>query len=355
MNRTGIVRDQRYLEHKTGVHHIEIPQRLETIYHMLDSNGFQDGFTLIHPRYATLEELEMVHAPAYIERILDTAGEPRRYLDPDTVTSERSFEAAFLAAGGTFTAVEAVMSGAVDNAFALIRPPGHHAERDRPMGFCLFNNVALAAEYSRKRYGLRRILIVDWDVHHPNGVQHAFYEDPEILLFSTHRHPFFPGSGEATETGEGAGRGFTVNVPLTPQRDDIDFGNVYRHLLIPLALEFKPQLILVSAGFDTHADDPIGGMRVTERGFARIAEIILDIARRTCGGKVVAVLEGGYDLSALRRSVKAVLQTLRDGVCPERQQLMEKEDAHYLRMQETIEKIKSVNKPFWKCFQDEHP
>jgi acetoin utilization deacetylase AcuC-like enzyme len=192
-------------------------------------------------------------------------------------------------------------------------------------------------------------------VHHPNGVQHAFYGDPEILLFSTHRHPFFPGSGEARETGEGAGRGFTVNVPLTPQRDDIDFGNVYRHILIPLALEFKPQLILVSAGFDTHADDPIGGMRVTEQGFARIADIILDIARRTCGGKVVAVLEGGYDLSALRRSVKAVLQTLRDGVCPDLHQIMEKEDAHYLRVQEIIEEIKSVNKPFWKCFQDEHP
>jgi acetoin utilization deacetylase AcuC-like enzyme len=321
---------------------------------MLDSNGFQDGYTLIPSRYVTLEELEMVHAPAYIERILDTAGEPRRYLDPDTVTSERSCEAAFLAAGGTLAAVDAVMEGVVDNAFALVRPPGHHAEHDHPMGFCLFNNIALAAAYSRRRYGLERILIVDWDVHHPNGVQHLFYDDPEILLFSTHRHPFFPGSGEAAEIGAAAGRGFTVNVPLPAQRDDADFGNVYRHILAPLALEFQPQLILVSAGFDTHADDPIGGMRVTDRGFSRIADIILEIARATCGGKVAAALEGGYDLAALRRSVKAVLETMRDGACPDRRRIMEKEDAQYTRMREPIEEIKRVQKSFWKCFRDEH-
>ena len=350
MNRTGIVRDQRYLEHKTGVHHIEIPQRLETIYNMLDANGFQDNFTLIPPRYATLEELEMVHTPAYIERILDTAGEPRRYLDPDTVTSERSCEAAFLSAGGVLAAVQQVMSGAVDNAFALIRPPGHHAERDRPMGFCIFNNVALAAEFSRRRYGLRRILIVDWDVHHPNGVQHIFYDDPEVLLFSTHRAPFFPGTGTIEETGSGPGAGFTINVPLPPQRDDADFGNIYRHLLSPVARAFQPQLVLVSAGFDTHCDDPIGGMRVTERGYARICEIILDIARSTCEGKVVAVLEGGYDLAAIRRSVQAVLQTMKDGGIKDSQQNIQNEDLRCSRVQDIIESIKNVQKPFWNCF-----
>lgn len=349
MYRTGIVRDQRYLDHKTGVHHIEIPQRLETIYNMLDTNGFQDAFTLIPPRFASLEELEMVHTPAYIERILDTAGEPRRYLDPDTVTSERSCETAFLAVGGVLSAVQKVMAGEVDNAFALIRPPGHHAERDRPMGFCLFNNIALAAAFARKRFGLNKILIVDWDVHHPNGVQHIFYDDPEVLLFSTHRYPFFPGTGDVHEIGIGNGTGFTVNVPVPAQRDDTDFSNLYRHLLTPIALEFQPQLILVSAGFDTHCDDPIGGMRVTERGYARICEIILAIARQTCGGKLVAVLEGGYDLAALRRSVKTVLQTLRDGTSENTQQWLEKEDNQYNRILDIINLVKKVHKPFWKC------
>jgi acetoin utilization deacetylase AcuC-like enzyme len=350
LQRTGIVRDPRYLEHKTGVHHIEIPQRLETIYNMLDSDGLQDELILIPPRFASLEELEMVHTPAYIERILDTAGEPRRYLDPDTVTSERSCEVAFLAAGGMLAAVQKVMAGEVDNAFALVRPPGHHAERDRPLGFCLFNNVAIAAEYARKRFGLNKILIIDWDVHHPNGVQHMFYHDPEVLLFSTHRSPFFPGSGEATEVGEGSGRGFTVNVPLPAQRDDYDYGNVYRHLLAPIALAFKPQIVLVSAGFDTHQDDPIGGMRVTERGYARITDIILDIARQTCEGRVVTVLEGGYDLAALRRSVKSVLQTMRTGHMEDNQRWIESEDAACSRMQELIDMIKEIQKPYWNCF-----
>ena len=348
--RTGIVRDPRYLEHKTGVHHIEIPQRLETIYTMLDSDGLQDDLILIPPRFASLEELEMVHTPAYIERILDTAGEPRRYLDPDTVTSERSCEAAFLAAGGMLAAVQKVMAGEVDNAFALVRPPGHHAERDHPMGFCLFNNVAIAAEYVRKRFGLHKILIIDWDVHHPNGVQHIFYDDPEVLLFSTHRSPFFPGTGEATEVGAGSGKGFTVNVPLPSQRDDYDYGNVYRHLLTPIALAFKPQIILVSAGFDTHQEDPIGGMRLTERGYARITDIIHAIARQTCDGRVVTVLEGGYDLAALRRSVKSVLQTMRTGHMEDNQRWIESEDAACSRMQELIDMIKEIQKPYWNCF-----
>lgn len=350
MQRTGIVRDPRYLEHKTGIHHIEIPQRLEAIYNMLDTDGFQDRFILIPPRFASLEELEMVHTPAYIERILDTAGEPRRYLDPDTVTSEHSCEAAFLAAGGVLAAVQEVMAGEVDNAFALIRPPGHHAERDRQMGFCLFNNVAIAAEYVRKRFGLNRILIVDWDVHHPNGVQHIFYNDPDVLLFSTHRAPFFPGSGDATEIGEGSGKGFTVNVPLPAQRDDYDYGNIYRHLLVPLALRFNPQIILVSAGFDTHHDDPIGGMNLTERGFARITDIILDVAWQTCAGKIVVALEGGYDLAALRHSVKAVLLTMQAGHMAHREHWIGCEDAAFARVAELIETIKKIQQPFWDCF-----
>jgi len=310
MRRTGIVRDDRYLEHKTGIHHVEVPQRLETVYNMLDSNGLVQKLTIIPPRMATLEQIEMVHAPGYIEKILNTAGEPLRYLDPDTVTSERTCEAAFLAAGGVLEAVRLVVAGELDNAFALVRPPGHHAERSRQMGFCIFNNAALAAEYARRQFGLQRILIVDWDVHHPNGTQHIFEQTPEVLLFSTHRFPFFPGTGSHDEIGLGSGAGFTINVPLSARKGDRDFAAIYRRLLVPVALEYQPQLIIVSAGFDCHRDDPIGGMAVTEHGFAGLAGQVCALAEQCCAGHAVFVLEGGYDLGAMRTSVRSVLQAM---------------------------------------------
>jgi len=353
VRRTGIVRDNRYLEHKTGVHHIEVPRRLETIYRMLDDNGLQSRLIPVAPRFASLEEIETVHSPEYIEKILDTAGEPLRYLDPDTVTSELSCEAAFLAAGGVLEAVKGVMTGGLDTAFAFVRPPGHHAEKTRQLGFCIFNNVALAAAYARKQFGLSRILIVDWDVHHPNGTQHIFESTPEVLLFSTHRFPFFPGTGDMNETGFGDGTGFTINVPLPPQRDDGDFCLMYEKLLAPVALEYRPQLMLVSAGFDTHYDDPIGGMRVTEQGYRHLTRMLLGLADKTCGGKAVFVLEGGYDLGALRRSTKAVLEIMAAG-----DQRDPGQEGEGWRTQETspvpdiIEEVKKLHEPLWKSLKD---
>ncbi len=353
MRKTGIVRDVRYINHRTGVHHLEVPQRVETIYNMLDrEKDLKQRLTLIPPRFATLEELEMIHAPQYIEKILDTAGEPLHYLDPDTVTSEKTWETAFLAAGGTLEAVKEVVSGELDNAFALIRPPGHHAERNRQMGFCIFNNVALAAEYARRQFGLNRILIVDWDLHHPNGTQHVFEKTKEVLLFSSHRYPFFPGTGALDEIGKDEGRGFTINVPLTPQKNDSDFYEIYKTILKPVALEFKPQLILVSAGFDTHYEDPIGGMMATEYGYAFLSDMILEIAAETCDGKVVFVLEGGYDLGAMRKSAKAVLQTISNEIPKDLKIRVKKRTKDDGSVAQTIQQVISVIKPYWNCFNN---
>jgi acetoin utilization deacetylase AcuC-like enzyme len=220
------------------------------------------------------------------------------------------------------------------------------------MGFCLFNNVALAAEYARRKLGLERVLIVDWDVHHPNGTQHIFEQSSRVLLFSSHRYPFFPGTGDMLEVGLGNGRGFTVNVPMPAQRDDSDLVLVYRRLLEPLAHEFQPQLILVSAGFDAHADDPIGGMRVTDRGFAALAQIVLGLADDLCGGKSVFMLEGGYDLGALRRSTRAVLETMLDGAPENLVRSIERGVRPASPVPDIIESVIEVQGQYWRCFSN---
>jgi len=314
MRRIGLVRDERMLAHQTGLHHIETPRRLDAINAMFDASGLAASCEAVPARFATIDELCLVHTAGHIEKIIDTAGEKLRYLDPDTVTSEHSCAAAFLAAGGCIEAVDAVMSGRCNAVFASVRPPGHHAERNRQMGFCLFNNVAVAAEYARCRYGLRRVLIVDWDVHHPNGTQHMFEDTSAVLLFSVHRYPFFPGTGARTELGTGAGEGCTVNVPLPARATDVDYELAFTAILEPIAREYVPDFILVSAGFDAHRDDPIGGMLVSADGFAVMTDAVMRIADACCGGRSVFVLEGGYDLGALRQSIRAVLETIGTGL-----------------------------------------
>lgn len=350
--KTGVVKDNRYLDHKTGVHHVEIPQRLAAVYGMLDRSGLSDRLHVISPRLASLEEINRVHDLDYIERIIDTSGEPYRYLDPDTVTSENTCITAFLAAGGVIEAVRAVMSDEVNNSFAFIRPPGHHAERNRQMGFCIFNNIAVAVEYARKQFGLRRILIVDWDVHHPNGTQHIFEHSDEVLVFSTHRYPFFPGSGSANEVGYDKGRGYTVNVPLAAHSSDSDYVSVYKNLLLPLGMEFKPQLVLVSAGFDTHYDDPIGGMKLTEKGYSYMTSIVREIAEKTCRGRFVIVLEGGYDLGAIRKSSRKVLDVMIEGLDEKMCTRMERqsESDAGVHAEAAIEQVKDNHRQYWKSF-----
>jgi acetoin utilization deacetylase AcuC-like enzyme len=350
MNRTGVVKDARYLEHVMDPGHPESPERLRAIYQMLEEEEMR-GRPLgkVKPRPATREELEMVHSPAYIDLIASTAGKPYFRLDGDTSTCAKSYEAALLAAGGLLELIKVVMQGKLNNGFALVRPPGHHAERDKAMGFCLFNNVAIGAHYALKNFSLQRILIVDWDVHHGNGTQHSFYEDPRVLYFSTHRYGFFyPGTGAATEVGKGKGEGFNVNVPLSTGTSDTEYGNIFEKFLKPIALEYQPQLILVSAGFDIHYNDPLGGMEVSERGFARMAQILMEIAEATAQGKLALTLEGGYDVVGQRRSVKAVLEELSQAFPLDKKDLLEKEKADYSRIEKFLLQLKEIQKRYWK-------
>ena len=345
MAKTGIVRDQRYLKHDTGSYHVENPERLVHIYKALDD--LQDIIVEIPPREATLQEITAIHDPGYVERIAATSDGSMHHLDPDTVTSPKTYEVSLLAAGGLLAAIDAVIEGLVDNAFAVVRPPGHHAERNRAMGFCIFNNVAIGAKYALSRYGLERILIVDWDLHHGNGTQKAFYSDSQVLYFSTHQYPYYTGTGHYSEIGEDRGRGFTVNIPLSTGHNDADYANLFKHILQPIALAYRPHLILVSAGFDIHFKDPLGGMDVTEEGFARLTDIIMEIARLVCEKRFVITLEGGYSLEGLARSVREVVRKMAGKVTLDKANWKEREDQAFPKIRGIVETVKETLHDFW--------
>ena len=263
------------------------------------------GVPVLEPVPATDQALLRVHTADYLDAVLETAGRPVAF-DADTVTSPESVALARLAAGAACQAVDLVLDGTARRAAALVRPPGHHAEADRAMGFCLFNNVAVAAAHARAR-GTARVAIVDFDVHHGNGTQWSFYEDPAVLVVSTHQFPLYPGTGAAREAGTGAGEGFTVNVPMEAGSDDADYAVVYERVVFPVVRAFAPDLLLVSAGFDAHAADPLAGMRVTTGGFGWLCRGLAHLADEICGGRLVAVTEGGYDLHALGESLDAMV------------------------------------------------
>jgi len=233
-------------------------------------------------------------------------------LDPDTSMSPGSLPAAYLAAGGAMAAVDAIMDNQVDQVFCAVRPPGHHAEANRAMGFCLLNNVAIAARYIQKRHGLKRVLIVDWDVHHGNGTQHVFEDDPSVLFFSTHQYPFYPGTGSDQERGRGEGEGATINVPMSGGQGTDDFREIFQKVLLPAADAFRPEFVLISAGFDAHEDDPLASMSITDEGYGELTRLVVGIANTHCHGRIVACLEGGYDLRALSASVDQHLMALMD-------------------------------------------
>jgi len=345
MGTTGVVKDERYLEHDTGFYHVENPQRLVHMYEALEE--LDPLLTHIPPRAATREEVTAVHDPRYVEKIAATHGEPPVRLDPDTVTSPRTYEIALLAAGGMLCAIDAVMDG-LPNAIALVRPPGHHAERDRAKGFCIFNNIAIGAKYALARHGLERILIADWDLHHGNGTQNTFYADPSVLYVSTHQYPYYPGSGHFTEIGDGEGRGYTINVPLSFGHNEYDYANIFRHVLYPVTRQFCPQLILVSAGFDIYSRDPLGGMDVTEEGFARLIDLIMEMADEVCSGRVVVALEGGYHLEGSARSAREVVRTMAGDLKVDREWRRRREDEEYPRVQRIIEAVQTTVADYWK-------
>lgn len=310
MKPTGIVRDPVYLLHEMGGYHPESPERLRVIYEMIDESALKLNLNEIPVRQATVDELSTNHDRRYVEQIAATEGRGNTFLDPDTSACSHSWEAASKAVGGICNLLDAVIEGRLRNGFALVRPPGHHAERHRAMGFCIFNNIALAARHAVNGHGMERVAIIDWDLHHGNGTQHSFYDDPRILFVSTHQYPHYPGTGKMNEVGQGQGEGFTVNVPLAYGAGDAEYVTVFHSLVAPLLEEYKPEIILVSAGFDTHRADPLGGMRVTEAGYEQMVQILLHLAKELCSGRIVLTLEGGYDLTALRDSVERILVCL---------------------------------------------
>jgi len=304
-----LISSPRFVDHVTPAGHPERPERAETL-EAVAARFSEGGGTVLEPRPSTDDDLARVHTREHIASIVAVRGRASM-IDEDTFTSPDSDDIARLAAGAVLTAVDHVLEGAAGSrALALVRPPGHHAEADKAMGFCLYNNIAVGAAYARSR-GLARVAIVDFDVHHGNGTQAMFYEDPSVLFVSSHQYPFWPGTGAADETGRGAGTGFTVNVPLTMgDRDDV-VERKYAELVLPRLREFKPELLMISAGFDAHEMDPLGQLRMTTEGFARLTTALLSVANESCEGRVVLVTEGGYDLKALSDSLDAVIEVCR--------------------------------------------
>ena len=312
MPRSAIVVDPVFLKHEPGPHHPENPQRLRTLLELAREvvDGSAD-FELLPLRAAVQEEVELCHGAGYIDLVRSTSEHNRFALDGDTVTCRDSFGVALMAVGGFLQMLDALAAGDYRNGFTLVRPPGHHALRDRGMGFCLFNTAAIGARYLQKVHGAKRVAVVDWDVHHGNGSQDAFYDDPSVLFLSTHQYPYYPGTGAVDEVGRGAGEGYTVNVPLPAGCGDDEYLAVFREVVAPVVEGYAPDWLLVSAGFDSHRADPLGAMNVTEQGFGVMADALLDLARKHAGGRAAFLLEGGYDLPALRNSVAAVLERMK--------------------------------------------
>ena len=309
--KTGLVYSDIYLRHDAGPGHPERPERLSAIVTNLEQTGLLSELVLLEPTTAAPEWLTTVHTAAYITRVKDVCLAGTGYVDtPDAPASRESYDVAVAAVGGVLTAIDAVMDGRARNAFCAVRPPGHHALRDKAMGFCLFNNVAIGARYIQKRHKLRKVLIVDWDVHHGNGTQATFAEDPTVFYFGTHQHPLYPGTGSARERGEGEGAGTVLNVPLPAGSGDAELRQAFEEKLRPAALAFRPDFILISAGFDAHEHDLLGGMNLTPAGFAALTRIVKALADECCGGRIVSVLEGGYGLAGLAASVEAHIRAL---------------------------------------------
>jgi len=308
---TGLVTAPGCAAHLTGAGHPESPERIRAIGERLAADGLVARTLAIEPRPATDEELLRCHTREYLDTVRADVGAGRSQLTTgDTPLSAGTLDAALLAAGGVLAAVDAVLTGRAANAFAVVRPPGHHAGADRGMGFCVFNNVALAARHAQARHGVRRVLIADWDVHHGNGTQDIFYEDGGVLFFDTHQSPLYPGTGAADETGRGPGAGLIINNPFRAGAGRAEIVGAFRDRLVPAADAFRPELVLVSAGFDSRVGDPLGGFRLTDDDFAELTGIVRGIAARHCAGRLVSTLEGGYALDGLARAAAAHLGAL---------------------------------------------
>jgi acetoin utilization deacetylase AcuC-like enzyme len=309
MNKTGYVSDPFYLRHKTEPHP-ENPGRLTAIQNRLQSSKFYNNLTPIQPHKATAQEIAMVHDLGYVESVKQSCAEEVRNLDGDTVISSDSYDAALLSAGAGMNAIDQIIDGKIQNVFCAVRPPGHHAEQDHAMGFCLFNNVGIAAKYAQEVKKLNKIFIFDWDVHHGNGTQHSFYNDPSVYYSSTHQYPFYPGTGAEDETGTSDGLGATLNLPMGAYSEDEDYISALENKLIPEIQSYKPDLIIISAGFDAHKNDPLAQVQLTTDCFGKMTQMLMEVAEDVCDGRILSMLEGGYDYDALSESVQLHIQTL---------------------------------------------
>lgn len=304
---TALLLDDLLLHHRTAHGHPECPERLVAIRKALEK--ISDSALIMPSRRATIEEVGLCHDPRYVERVFAAlrAGETE-LAGGDVSVSEESGEIALHAAGGVLDVVDAILAGRVRNGFCAVRPPGHHARPAAAMGFCLFNNIAIAARHARQT--LARVAIIDWDVHHGNGTQEIFYTDGTVLFFSTHQWPWYPGSGLASETGEGAGRGTTINCPFPAGAGKKEILGAFREILLPALDRFAPEMLLVSAGFDSRAGDPLGQFRLTDADFAALTRLLVEWANGHCQGRLISVLEGGYNLSGLGKAVRAHVEEL---------------------------------------------
>lgn len=300
-----------FLEHEEE-YHPESPDRLREIMRALAETDLVPRLTALEPIRATDAQLAAVHSADHITRVKGLVARGGGHFDSDTYANSRSLDAALLAAGAVIRAVDGVIAKEIDNAFALVRPPGHHATRYRPMGFCLFNNIAVAAQHAIDHHKLERVMIVDFDVHHGNGTQDIFYNTSRVLYCSTHQYPHYPGTGDWNEIGEGDGAGFTVNVPLPPRVGDDGFQRIFDDVFFPLAERYRPQLILVSAGYDAHWGDPLAMENLSLAGYGSLSRTLVEMARTLCDGRIVFTLEGGYHLQALGYGVAASFHALLD-------------------------------------------
>lgn len=308
---TGFCFDPRFLEHDTGPGHPERPERLSATFGHLAAQSWFEKVTPVAASPAPLAAIERIHTPEYVARAKSEIAAGANYLDSrDVAVSPASFDVALLAAGAGLNLCDAVMDGRIRNGFALIRPPGHHAEADEALGFCIFNNVAIAARHLQATHGLERIAILDWDVHHGNGTQHSFDEDPSVLYISTHQYPFYPGTGAAGETGIGAGIGSILNCPLPAGSGAVQYEFAFHEQILPKLDEFKPDFVLISCGFDAHKDDLLGSMELSTDFFGAMTEWMLAVAETHCDGRLVSLLEGGYDIGAMQSCTDLHLRTL---------------------------------------------
>jgi len=309
---TGLVYDAAFVRHDPGPAHPESPDRYRALKKAFDHAGFFDKLVKIAARPATDDDLHLCHTRAYLAAVRhDVARRTPTLSTGDTALGEHTLEVATLGAGAALAGVDAIMAGRARNAFAAVRPPGHHATASRGMGFCVFNNVAIAARYARKNYGVERVLIADWDVHHGNGTQDIFYEDRSVFFFSTHQWPWYPGTGAADETGAGSGKGTTMNCPFPAGAGHAEIASAFRKKLIPAMASFRPDFVILSAGFDSRRGDPLGRFVLRDEDFRELTEIMMEIAAGSANGRLLSILEGGYNLAGLAAATTAHIEALR--------------------------------------------